>query len=286
MASTVLYPCDPLRPHLVDAHFRGEAAAARDLGAATALLDHDALLRGDVDGAVGRVPADAGPLWYRGWMVPAPRYDALAAALASRGGALVVDAAAYRRAHELPGWYPLFAGATPRSVWCGAAPGEVPPAGLLAELVAPLGGGPGVVKDFVKSRKYEWEDACHVPDLRDAARLHRVVARMVELQGGFLDGGIVVRAFEEFTGAEARVWWVGGEPAAVGAHPDSPGERPVPDLRDVRPLVGALGHPFVTTDLALRADGRWRVVEVGDGQVSGLPATLGPEPVLSALLRA
>ncbi|WP_342673459.1 ATP-grasp domain-containing protein [Streptomyces sp. ICBB 8177] len=38
------------------------------------------------------------------------------------------------------------------------------------------------------------------------------------------------------------------------------------------PLVDALGCRFVTTDLALRSDAVWRLVEVGDGQVSDLPA--------------
>jgi hypothetical protein len=32
----------------------------------------------------------------------------------------------------------------------------------------------------------------------------------------------------------------------------------------------------VTVDLALRADGVWRVIEVGDGQVSDRPTTISP----------
>ncbi|WP_446220731.1 ATP-grasp domain-containing protein [Micromonospora sp. IBHARD004] len=35
--------------------------------------------------------------------------------------------------------------------------------------------------------------------------------------------------------------------------------------------MAALDLPLVTADLALRADGVWRVVEVGDGQVSDRP---------------
>jgi hypothetical protein len=283
MGVRVLFPADPVSGRRVDEAFGGEAAAARDLGLFGGLVDHDALLRGDSTGAVRRVPDTGGPLVYRGWMVPTAAYRELEAALAGRGRPLVVDAAAYRRAHELPGWYDVFAGATPRSVWCAAAPGEVPPPGALAELTAPLGRGPGLVKDYVKSRKHEWDRACHVPDLTDTAALHRTVAAMVALQGDGLNGGVVVRAFEEFTGAEARVWWVGGEPVLVGAHPDTPGELPAPDTGAVRPLVRALAHPFVTTDLARHADGRWRVVEVGDGQVSGLPDSTGPADLLSAL---
>ncbi|WP_181874462.1 ATP-grasp domain-containing protein [Marinitenerispora sediminis] len=155
---------------------------------------------------------------------------------------------------------------------------------------APLGGGPALVKDYVKSRKSDWDTACYIPDLADTAALHRVVARFVELQGDDLAGGIVLRAFEPFSASgratEARVWWLDGAPIAVGPHPDTPDERPEPDLRAVRPLVAALGCRFVTTDLARRTDGEWRVVEVGDGQVSDRPAALEPAALLEPLLRA
>jgi hypothetical protein len=41
---------------------------------------------------------------------------------------------------------------------------------------------------------------------------------------------------------------------------------------------------FVTADLALRADGTWRVVELGDGQVSDRPSTTEPAAFLNAVL--
>jgi len=42
--------------------------------------------------------------------------------------------------------------------------------------------------------------------------------------------------------------------------------------------------PFVTADLALRADGTWRVIELGDGQVSDRPSTTGPDAFVNAIL--
>lgn len=152
-------------------------------------------------------------------------------------------------------------------------------------LAAGLPPGAAVVKDYVKSRKHEWDEACYVPDLADPEALRRVVGRFVALQDEFLTGGVVLRAFESFvapqsTATEARVWWRDGEPRLITAHPDSPvvdvAEIPAPDLERVRAAVGALDCPFVTTDLALRADGDWRVVEVGDGQVSDLHREVDP----------
>jgi hypothetical protein len=269
-----LFPADPLGSRRVDEHFAGQAEAAGKLGAPVALVDHDALVRGETDAAVRRVPADLGSAWYRGWMIPSSRYAEFAAALAGRGVRLRTTAAAYRWAHELPGWYPAFAEVTPRSVWTADLSAD------LAALVAPLGGGPGIVKDFVKSRKHEWDEACFVPDLTDTARLSDVVSTFVERQDDSLAGGIVVRAFEQLARDEARVWWLGGRPILVGPHPDTPGSTPDPDLSAV-PREALRG--FVTTDLARRSDGVWRVVEVGDGQVSDLPSSVAPGRLVDPL---
>ncbi|MFF8967237.1 ATP-grasp domain-containing protein [Streptomyces globisporus] len=286
--SGFLFCADPLKASRPDPQFAEDVAAARAAGGRIALLDHDALLAGDAAGAVARVARDSGPYWYRGWMVPSGRYGELETALGTRGCTLLTDAVGYRRAHEIPGWYEEFDGLTPRSVWCATVPGAPPPsAEELAGLAAPLGPGPGIVKDFVKSRKHEWHEACYVPELADRKQLASVVDRFVELQGDFLAGGLVLRAFEPFVaGGEARVWWVDGEAVLVTAHPDTPDRLPVPELDSVREAVGRLGLRWVTTDLALREDGVWRVVEVGDGQVSGLPGGAGTGGLFAALAAA
>jgi hypothetical protein len=292
---TLLSCADPLRPTRTDPHFARDARAARDLGAAVALIDHDALQRGAGGEAIARVPRDLGPAWYRGWMTTAAEYTALAAALTGRGTPPAVPPEHYRAAHELPGWYDAFAALTPASVWSPVAPHRPPEPAALTALVRPLRPGPLVIKDYVKSRKHEWDEACHVPDGADTARLHATVTRLVELAGDGLAGGVVVREFEEYAGAEVRVWWIDGDPVLVGPHPDTPDDRPGTGARGgldtgldaalpaVGTAVGALGCRFVTTDLARRTDGVWRVVEVGDGQVSDLPVTADPAALLARL---
>ncbi|MEV7682795.1 ATP-grasp domain-containing protein [Streptomyces sp. NPDC088341] len=276
MPTSVLYCRDPLNPRRVDEHFAREAQEVRARGGVVGLVDHDALLQGDAQQAVAHVPAGVGSAWYRGWMIPGDRYAALAEALSRRGTALFVAPDQYRAAHELPGWYPTFVDITPASVWRPTKPGEILAAEDLAVLAEPLPPGSGIVKDYVKSRKHEWEQACFIPDLADGAGLTRVVRRFVELQAEFLAGGVVLRSFETFSklesvAAEVRVWWLDGEPRLLTPHPDSPFERElVPELDHIGPAVRRLGCRFVTTDVALRSDGVWRVVEVGDGQVSDL----------------
>lgn len=312
---SILFPADPLNPRRPDPHFAWEARLLRELGGEHHLVDHDALLAGHAEEAVRRVPQDAGPLWYRGWMLPSARYAEFAAALTARGGNLLTSAPGYAAAHELPGWYGVFEGATPPSVWIPADGTAAPTPEELADAAAQLGGtGPAIVKDYVKSRKHEWHEACYVPELADLAAVGRVVGRFVELQGEFLAGGVVLRRYEEFerTGGsdqdgarvgggpdgadggdgagravEARVWWLDGRPILVGPHPDAPHQRVEPDLTHVPALVRRLGCRFVTTDLARLADGSgWRVVEVGDGQVSDLPRGVDASGLLASLIAA
>ncbi len=110
--------------------------------------------------------------------------------------------------------------------------------------------------------------------------------RFRELRDEEFTGGFVLRRFEDFTSAEVRTWWVGGACRLVTAHPDTP-EVPAPeglDLDGLAPLVAALGLPFATVDLALRGDGVWRVIELGDGQVSDRPSSTDPAVFVAAIL--
>jgi len=225
-------------------------------------------------------------------MIPSDLYAALARALDLRGAGLVVGPEQYRTAHELPGWYPSFTEVTPASVWSDGVAGQVLEDHALASLAGGLRPGPGIVKDYVKSRKHEWDEACFIPDLSDAEATARVVRRFVELQGEFLAGGIVLREFESFVtpeseAAEVRVWWLDGQAQLVTAHPDSTHRSGlVPELGRIEAVVRRLSCRFVTTDVALRVDGVWRVVEVGDGQVSDLHVSIDPGDLVGLLLAA
>jgi hypothetical protein len=263
-----------------DEYFAPEAKAAKGLGFEVCTIDHDALSAGDADGAVRRVPEIAGVAVYRGWMVRSEQYGLLAAALSTRGVTLRTSATAYRAAHELPGWYEAFRAHTAPSVWLDG-PGTD---GLLDD-VAKLPPGPALVKDWVKSMKHYWDEAAFIPDVRDSAGVLRVAGRFLELRGEDLVGGLVVRSFEQYQPGEVRSWWVDGQCAVRSAHPDTPELEPPEDV-DVSQLAGAVASvrsPFVVVDLAQTTEGQWRVVELGDGQVSDRPTSLPAEDLLRLL---
>jgi hypothetical protein len=276
----LLVPADVLRPRRPDDHFADEATAAREAGWEVAVIDHDALARGAAAGpAVARVPAGDDAV-YRGWMLGAAQYAAMAGALAARGVTLRTSPAQYRRAHELPGWHAALAAVTPAAEWTGGDAEED-----FRRACAALGTGPAVLRDYTKSMKHHWDEAAYVPDVADPDAAWRVAARFRELRGDDFTGGFVLRRFERFTGAEVRTWWVDGDCRLVTAHPDTP-DAPPPadlDLRVVTPLLAALALPFVTADVVRRDDGAWRLVELGDGQVSDRPAGTRAEDLIAAL---
>jgi hypothetical protein len=267
----LLVPGDPLNPRKADPHFAAQADAARELGVPVARIDHDALDRPDE--AVAQVPAATDAV-YRGWMMTATQYDRFAKALDARGVTLRTNGEEYKTAHELPGWYQVLSGMTPASVWTEDLD-------ALEGLFDQLGGGPAVLRDYVKSMKHYWDEAAYIPD---RAAVRRVAERFLELRDDAFTGGFVLRQFEEFTGAEARTWWIGGRCSLVTPHPDTPDELPTSlDLLEVEPLVATLALPFVTVDLVRRTDGAWRIVELGDGQVSDWPVSQDPADLMAAL---
>lgn len=260
----LLLPSDPLRPRRPDEHFAAEATAARDLGLDVALIDHDTL-------TVARVPRDAGPAVYRGWMLDAERYARLDAALRERGVELVTTPGQYRRAHELPGWYEQLSAFTPESLWTHGDGREE-----FDRIRTALGDGPAVLRDYTKSMKHYWHEAAFIPDLADAEAAGKVAARFRELRDDSFTGGYVLRRFEPLGSSEVRTWWINGACALQGPHPDSPDDRLDIEIptQPYASTIEALKLPFVTLDLARRSDGVWRVVELGDGQVSDCPPTM------------
>ncbi|MEV4482668.1 ATP-grasp domain-containing protein [Micromonospora coxensis] len=276
----LIVPADPLRPRRPDPHFAPEAVAAREAGHAVGVVDHDALAAGgDAARAVAALPP-AEDAVYRGWMLSAAGYARFAQAAHARGVVLRTDPQQYRRAHELPGWYADAAALTPESRWTvGDDRADFDRAR------AALGGGPAVLRDWTKSAKHHWHEACLVPDLADGETAWRVASRLRELRDDDFTGGFVLRRFERFVSAEVRTWWVDGRCVLTGPHPDTPDESPGEpvDIGPLAPVLVRLGLPFVSADLARREDGVWRLVEIGDGQVSDRPSTLDPQRLIDAL---
>lgn len=265
----LIFPRDPLVREQADPVFAEEAEAARELGIGYALIDHDQLVHGEPFALSG---IEEGRSYvYRGWMVPSEAYAKLDIAMIRRGAAMRTTGRAFTVAHELPGWFRHFSGCTAETSWTTSSD----TAGLV-DIAAKMQGA-AVLRDYVKSQKHYWLEACFVNDVHDTDHLLGVARRFRELQGNSFEGGYVLRSFEDYLDPEIRTWWIDGECVLKTPHPDHPMDIiPEVDVETLRSHALALGSPFITIDVAQRFDGEWRVIEVGDGQVSGRPWSQDP----------
>jgi len=285
-APTVVHCSDPLDPRGVDAAFAEEAAVARDAGFTSVRVDHDALVAGDMRGALRRLgPPSPGPAVYRGWMMRAEAYGRLHAALASRGLDLMTSPGEYAACHHYPGTHAALGDVMPETAFVPAA--SVGNRDAVMGALSGFGGAPVTLRDWAKSQASGyWKEACLIPHPGDADAAMRVVARFLDLQGDDLVGGLVFRRLLdlETSGDDVREWRafvVGG--TVVGCwprHRDGSGEPPPTGFLSA--VAPAVPSPFASVDVVRDRAGRPWVMEAGDGQVSGFPpgATL---PVLAAL---
>lgn len=279
----LLFCSTPADRHRPDEQYAREAKVAELLDIPWAVVDHDAIERGDVERAVRHVPEQLQLVsgLYRGWMMTVEQYAGFHHALEARGVRLVNDVAAYRHCHHLPESYAVIEGRTPRTVWLPGR-GEFN-LDTVMELLRPFGDAPIIVKDFVKSQKHAWAEACFIPSAADREAVGRVARRFVELQGDALVGGLVFREFVAFQPVgrhpqsgmpltlEYRLFFLDGRPLLVtpsweGAADTGEG----PPIERFTELAAKVRSRFFTMDVAKKLDGDWLVMELGDGQVAGL----------------
>lgn len=269
-----IFPADPLggRSWRVDDHFAGEYASAR-LTAPVALVDSYSL----TDRPRLQLPEGfEGPVVYRGWMLSAEEYRGLQLALEARGLTMLTDLSSYLQAHSMDGWIEGLSELTPATV---ILPATVSDEELL-EAAATLPSDHGFfLKGSVKSEP-EFSRA-QTPE-----ELPGLLERFRDFSGIGSDGKIALRSFVPLNGAvaELRTWWIDGYLSLIDIHPNFT-KKGLEDPMDghrlensaidftakLAPKIKDLTNRFLTADIALTAAGDWILLELGDGQVSGIP---------------
>ncbi|HEY7420000.1 MAG TPA: ATP-grasp domain-containing protein [Ktedonobacteraceae bacterium] len=285
----IIFCADYWNPRAVDNAFEAEASAVERLHLNYSLIDSEALIeQQNAPRAIRKVePARTEEVAiYRGWMLKPPLYAQFFAALAEKGISLINTPAAYTHCHYLPESYPLIEGFTPRSTWIRTS-SDVSIDEIM-KVLQPFGDKPVIVKDFVKSRKHEWNEACYIPCASDRQAVERVVRRFLHLQGEDLNEGLVFREFIEFEPLathsksgmpltkEFRLFVLDGQIILStlyweeGDYSDDKDSFPPVDI--FRHVAQKIQGRFFSMDVARKRDGTWNIVELGDGQVAGLPA--------------
>lgn len=284
-----LLPSDPLSPRVAEPAFAQEADVASTLGFRIALLDHDELdQRIDPAAALRRASFEApGVAVYRGWMLTSKAYGALYAELVRRGIELITSPQQYAACHHAPGSYDALAEFSPEAAFVPME--EFFDLTDLPERLKRFDGAPLVLKDWVKSQAAGyWKEACLIPDSSSHHDIRRVVSRFLELQGASLVGGLAFKRFlplvaHDGTALEYRVFAVDG--SVVGQWPRSlDAEKlaePPPELTAA--VAARVPSPFASLDFGRDLDGRWWLLEAGDGQVSALPTQDSASDLFKAL---
>jgi ATP-grasp domain, R2K clade family 3 len=245
---SLLYPQSILEPRAPDELFREESQAMKAAGHDTHLMDTEALTSGP-----SRIRPPFAPgarVVYRGWMLTYGEFVNLSESVERAGGICFISPEDYITTHYLPNWYAVVKDYTPETVFLDAG------ADLVSELRR-LGWGRFFVKDYVKSLKTSVGSIVEDPEQIDT-----LVSEM-EKYRGFIEGGLCIRRVEDFiTGSERRYFVLNRSPYAA-----EPGAA-IPE--PVAYCAGAVSSPFFSVDVARRADGVERIVEIGDGQVSDL----------------
>jgi hypothetical protein len=281
----IIFCSDDFERRKPDEVYTAEVAALERVGGQHFLVNYDALVNdGDAVKAVRRVPEQAELCLaiYRGWMLKPAAYGRLYEALAAKGLRLINDPAAYIHCHHLPESYSVIEKWTPKSVWLKIGGGV--DMDRIMDLLQTFGTARLVLKDFVKSRKHEWNEACYIPSAADRSSVEPVVRRFLELVDDDLNEGLVFREFVDFEPLtqhsksgmpltkEFRLFFLDGKPVFWTEYWEQG------DYADTAPLVdqfakiaAAVKSRFFTMDIAKRRDGDWSIVELGDAQVAGLP---------------
>ena len=215
-----------------------------------------------------------------------PYYDEVVRDLGAQGSTLINSQSEHSVVASFE-WYNLLSDLTPKS-WF-----------RLHDV--PKDGGPFVVKGAVNSKKEQWRTSMYAQTFSDAIR----VAGVLQEDRYIANQPVVVREYiplvclEESIGGlpfanEWRVfayrgvllawgyYWSGAEDESK-ARARLSGEG----LTVAREAAARLADhvPFTAIDVAETVDGRWIVVEVNDGQMSGL-SDVDPEELYSSLARA
>ena len=277
MQTLILFPRNEFSPAKVDPEFETEYEAAKLVGFPLGLYSHEAAEAGTICDSIPLIrKSEAGPhsAILRGWMLNASRYAALYSQLDDHGIELCTSPIDYEQAHYLPNAYPFIEADTARSAWIeGDDPDEA------WQLYEGFRNSDAIIKDWVKSAKRKWQEACFIPAGTSQARFHEIFHQFRQERGARFNRGVVLREYMPIVQRggdihglpimeETRLYFWQGQ---VLTSPDSRTPSPVDELDRWEVIARRFSSPFITIDVALLRDDSWKIVEVGDAGVSGLP---------------
>jgi hypothetical protein len=287
MKHNIIFPAYPDLPRKLNPYFQAEMDAAQSAGFGISVVSDES-----TPGPIRITNTTADNYIYRGWLVKLPYYQDMERLLEKP---LLNKYSDYESSYLLPYWYKNFTTEeTPESLIIYAD--DIVKNGLdwVVKQVQDYfkSDAPLMMKDFLKSLKYEWYDACLIKDGSDAKEIMRITSNFFELRGRDFVGGLVYRKLLDLKRAgihpktrtpvpiEFRTFYLHQKPMLtisiwekeVGIDYREEGKPPPPEFLE---SVGKkIISPFVAVDHARDVNDKEWVIEVNDGGAAGLPEHL------------
>jgi hypothetical protein len=276
--------CDNLIDRKVDPDFEEEYKSATGQGFQVRLISFEDLNDLNITKSISRIREQEKLelAIYRGWMIQPDKYELLYQGLLKKKIKLINSPEEYKTCHYLPSSYEFIKESTPITNWTelkGSVDFE-----KVFELTANFKDDPIIVKDYVKSQKHNWTEACFIPKASDRDSVKKIVSKFIDLQGDGLNVGLVFRKFEELEflinhskskmplTKEFRLFFLNGQVIQIFNYWDEGDYGDTkPDLTKFVDIGRKVKSNFFTMDIAKKKNGDWIIMELGDGQVSGLP---------------
>jgi hypothetical protein len=121
-------------------------------------------------------------------------YENLYNRLQKKNIILINNPVAYKNGHWLPNSYDKIKDCTPYSNWIHIENLKNDFDQIYRNL-SEFGNKPIIIKDYVKSRKHEWNESFFTPDASDRNHATIVIKNFIDRQGEHINEGIVFREF-------------------------------------------------------------------------------------------
>lgn len=277
----IIFCSNPLEPKRVDDDWLFEFNACARHGIQTHLLNYDELAQSNLPKAFKGIknPGVTQRCIYRGWMMPVKMYELFYESMLASNLVLINTPDEYKECYYFPPAYPIIESCTPRTVITNV--NYKPDRTELSKMLKPFGANPIIVKDYVKSQKHYWNEACFIPNASDIEHAQGVVNKFLDLQGEALQGGLIFREYVQLEKIgnhsksnmpltlEYRAFILNKKIVSVTRYwEDGTYLDHVVPIDLFKDIISDIESNFFTIDLAKKTNADWVIIELGDGQVA------------------
>lgn len=282
MIDMILFPSDYFHADIVDEELKKEFCAAKGTGLFdTALFSYDKWFNEERLILSDKICKPRKAIM-RGWMMKPKQYELFCKELEKKNIFLVTSPEEYKTMHIFPNVYEYFGSDTAKmSIYPLHKQIDIKEVKKLFDRF--------MVKDFVKSVK-----GTEFPKYFDSTVTQEDFDRCMEVfykyRGNLLTGGICIKEYLELklygkNTNEYRVFYANNRIISISKNSGQGNYTPTPPEAMIQKYSNLPSH-YYTIDYAELTDGTWKVIEAGDGSVSGLSDCQNEEQYFRALYHA